>query len=95
MGSKCWFLLIFLQVENEFILLLEREMFIEQLKEIMEKAEDILNEDADGEKASVQNSPLRQMPVTADSGPQVRPSACFIQTCFRCTSYRVLKYGHT
>ncbi|XP_058640890.1 serine/threonine-protein kinase WNK2-like isoform X2 [Onychostoma macrolepis] len=57
-------------VENEFILLLEREMFIEQLKEIMDKAEDILNEDADGEKASVQTSPLHQMPVTADSGPQ-------------------------
>ncbi|XP_050973697.1 serine/threonine-protein kinase WNK2-like isoform X2 [Labeo rohita] len=57
-------------VENEFILLLEREMFIEQLKEIMDKAEDILNEDAEGEKASVQTSPLRQTPVTADSGPQ-------------------------
>ncbi|XP_052418816.1 serine/threonine-protein kinase WNK2 isoform X1 [Carassius gibelio] len=57
-------------VENEFILLLEREMFIEQLKEIMDKAEDILNEDAEGEKASVQTSLLRQTPVTADSGPQ-------------------------
>ncbi|XP_016398065.1 serine/threonine-protein kinase WNK2-like isoform X3 [Sinocyclocheilus rhinocerous] len=57
-------------VENEFILLLEREMFIEQLKEIMDKAEDILNEDAEGEKASVQTSPLCQTPVTADSGPQ-------------------------
>ncbi|XP_043089239.1 serine/threonine-protein kinase WNK2-like isoform X5 [Puntigrus tetrazona] len=57
-------------VENEFILLLEREMFIEQLKEIMDKAEDILNEDAEGEKASVQTSPLRQTPVTADSCPQ-------------------------
>ncbi|XP_073675914.1 serine/threonine-protein kinase WNK2-like [Garra rufa] len=57
-------------VENEFILLLEREMFIEQLKEIMDKAEDILNEDAEGEKASVQTSPLHQTPVTADSGPQ-------------------------
>lgn len=64
---------MFPQVENEFILLLEREMFIEQLKEIMDKAEDILNEDAEGEKASVQTSPLRQTPVTADSGPQVRP----------------------
>ncbi|XP_026126517.1 serine/threonine-protein kinase WNK2 isoform X5 [Carassius auratus] len=57
-------------VENEFILLLEREMFIEQLKEIMDKAEEILNEDAEGEKASVQTSLLRQTPVTADSGPQ-------------------------
>ncbi|XP_016085023.1 serine/threonine-protein kinase WNK2-like [Sinocyclocheilus grahami] len=84
-------------VENEFILLLEREIFIEQLKEIMDKAEDILNEDAEGEKASVQTSPLCQTPVTADFGPQVRPSAYLIQTCFRwkCTSYRVLEYGHT
>ncbi|XP_053359180.1 serine/threonine-protein kinase WNK2-like isoform X3 [Clarias gariepinus] len=39
-------------VENDFILLLEREMFIEQLKDIVEKAEDILNEDADGERGS-------------------------------------------
>ncbi len=82
MGSKCWFLLMFLQVENEFILLLEREMFIEQLKEIMDKAEDILNEDADSEKASVQTSPLRQTPITADSGPQVRPSACLKGTYY-------------
>ncbi|XDV48318.1 hypothetical protein PO909_017750 [Leuciscus waleckii] len=57
-------------VENEFILLLEREMFIEQLKDIMDKAEDILSEDAEGEKANVQTSPLRQTPVTADSGAQ-------------------------
>lgn len=62
---------MFLQVENEFILLLEREMFIEQLKDIMDKAEDILSEDAEGEKAKVQTSPLRQTPVTADSGAQV------------------------
>ncbi|XP_016106120.1 serine/threonine-protein kinase WNK2 [Sinocyclocheilus grahami] len=55
-------------VENEFILLLEREMFIEQLKEIMDKAEDILNEDAEGENVSVQTSPLHQTPVAADSG---------------------------
>ncbi|XP_077073772.1 serine/threonine-protein kinase WNK2 isoform X6 [Siphateles boraxobius] len=57
-------------VENEFILLLEREMFIEQLKDIMDKAEDLLSEDAEGEKANVQTSPLRQMPVTTDSGTQ-------------------------
>ncbi|XP_026126281.1 serine/threonine-protein kinase WNK1-like [Carassius auratus] len=57
-------------VDNEFILLLEREMFIEQLKEIMDKAENILNEDGEGEKVSVQNSLLRQMLVAADSSPQ-------------------------
>ncbi|XP_067251645.1 serine/threonine-protein kinase WNK2-like isoform X2 [Chanodichthys erythropterus] len=57
-------------VENEFILLLEREMFIEQLKDIMDKAEDILSEDAEGEKANAQTSPLCQTPVTADAGTQ-------------------------
>ncbi|XP_051949776.1 serine/threonine-protein kinase WNK2-like isoform X2 [Xyrauchen texanus] len=54
-------------VENEFILLLEREMFIEQLKDIMDKAEDILSEDAEGEKSSVQTSPLHQSPVAGAS----------------------------
>ncbi|XP_073672388.1 serine/threonine-protein kinase WNK2 isoform X2 [Paramisgurnus dabryanus] len=57
-------------VENEFILLVEREMFIEQLKDIMDKAEDILSEDAKGEKGSVQTSPLHHTPVTRESDPQ-------------------------
>ncbi|XP_051509229.1 serine/threonine-protein kinase WNK2-like [Myxocyprinus asiaticus] len=57
-------------VENEFILLLEREMFIEQLKDIMDKAEDILSEDAEGEKSSVQTSPLHQTPVAGASDSQ-------------------------
>ncbi|TSL97260.1 Serine/threonine-protein kinase WNK2 [Bagarius yarrelli] len=39
-------------VENDFILLLEKEMFIEQLKDIVEKAEDILSEYAEGESGS-------------------------------------------
>lgn len=62
----------FLKVENEFILLVEREMFIEQLKEIMDKAEDILSEDAEGEKSSVQTSHLHHTTATGDSDPQVR-----------------------
>lgn len=33
-------------------MLLEKEMFIEQLKDIVEKAEDILSEDAEGERGS-------------------------------------------
>ncbi|XP_028979822.2 serine/threonine-protein kinase WNK2 isoform X4 [Esox lucius] len=39
-------------VENDFILLLEKEMFIEQLKDIVDKAEDMLSEDAEGERGS-------------------------------------------
>ncbi|XP_071204796.1 serine/threonine-protein kinase WNK2-like isoform X9 [Salvelinus alpinus] len=39
-------------VENDFILLLEKEMFIEQLKDIVDKAEDMLSEDTEGERSS-------------------------------------------
>ncbi|XP_024148056.1 serine/threonine-protein kinase WNK2 isoform X4 [Oryzias melastigma] len=39
-------------VENDFILPLEKEVFIEQLKEIVEKAEDMLSEDTEGERTS-------------------------------------------
>ncbi|XP_061689368.1 serine/threonine-protein kinase WNK2 isoform X2 [Syngnathoides biaculeatus] len=39
-------------VENGFILLLEKETFIDQLKDIVDKAEDMLNDDAEGERVS-------------------------------------------
>ncbi|XP_056156779.1 serine/threonine-protein kinase WNK2 [Lampris incognitus] len=39
-------------VENGFILLIEKEVFIDQLKDIVDKAEDMLNEDMEGETAS-------------------------------------------
>ncbi|KAM7402151.1 hypothetical protein PAMP_017416 [Pampus punctatissimus] len=39
-------------VENGFILLLEKETFIDQLKDIVDKAEDMLNEDVEGERMS-------------------------------------------
>ncbi|XP_029358827.1 serine/threonine-protein kinase WNK2 [Echeneis naucrates] len=39
-------------VENGFILLLEKEIFIDQLKDIVDKAEDMLSEDIEGERAS-------------------------------------------
>ncbi|XP_041654267.1 serine/threonine-protein kinase WNK2 isoform X2 [Cheilinus undulatus] len=37
-------------VENDFILPLEKEVFIEQLKDIVDKAEDMLSEDTEGER---------------------------------------------
>uniref|UniRef100_A0A3Q3Q979 non-specific serine/threonine protein kinase n=1 Tax=Monopterus albus TaxID=43700 RepID=A0A3Q3Q979_MONAL len=40
-------------VENGFILLLEKEVFIDQLKDIVDKAEDMLHEDMEGEQASI------------------------------------------
>ncbi|XP_068996698.1 serine/threonine-protein kinase WNK2-like isoform X2 [Embiotoca jacksoni] len=39
-------------VENDFILPLEKEVFIEQLKDIVDKAEDMLSEDTEGERDS-------------------------------------------
>ncbi|XP_013888002.1 serine/threonine-protein kinase WNK2 isoform X3 [Austrofundulus limnaeus] len=39
-------------VENDFILPLEKEAFIEQLKDIVDKAEDMLSEDTEGERTS-------------------------------------------
>ncbi|XP_026187847.1 serine/threonine-protein kinase WNK2 isoform X6 [Mastacembelus armatus] len=41
-------------VENDFILPLEKEVFIEQLKDIVDKAEDMLSEDTEGERNSDQ-----------------------------------------
>ncbi|XP_037345846.2 serine/threonine-protein kinase WNK2 isoform X2 [Pungitius pungitius] len=38
--------------ENGFILPLEKEIFIDQLKDIVDKAEDMLSEDIEGERAS-------------------------------------------
>ncbi|XP_077596580.1 serine/threonine-protein kinase WNK2 isoform X2 [Stigmatopora nigra] len=43
-------------VENDFILHLEKEVFIEQLKDIVDKAEDLLSEDTEAEKNSDQAS---------------------------------------
>ncbi|XP_062826022.1 serine/threonine-protein kinase WNK2 isoform X9 [Anolis carolinensis] len=47
-------------VENEFILPTEKEVFIEQLKEIIDKAEDMLSEDTEGERSSDQGASPQQ-----------------------------------
>ena len=41
-----------LQVEHDFILQAERETFIEQRKDVMDKAEDMLSEDTDVDHGS-------------------------------------------
>lgn len=41
-----------LQVEHDFILQAERETFIEQMKDVMDKAEDMLSEDTDIDRGS-------------------------------------------
>ena len=47
-------------MENDFILLLEKEAFIEQLKDIVDKAEDMLSEDTEGERSSDQGGSPQQ-----------------------------------
>lgn len=37
--------LLYLQVQNEFILATERDSFVEQVREIIEKADEMLSED--------------------------------------------------
>ncbi|KAL6456637.1 hypothetical protein MHYP_G00351810 [Metynnis hypsauchen] len=57
-------------VENDFILLLEKEMFIDQLKDIVEKAEDILSEDTEGERGTDQPSWPNQSLITGTPGSE-------------------------
>uniref|UniRef100_W5N9P5 non-specific serine/threonine protein kinase n=1 Tax=Lepisosteus oculatus TaxID=7918 RepID=W5N9P5_LEPOC len=47
-------------VENDFILHAEKEIFIEQLKDIIDKAEDMLSEDTEGERSSDQGTSPQQ-----------------------------------
>ncbi|KAM6977825.1 serine/threonine-protein kinase WNK2 [Aplochiton taeniatus] len=47
-------------VENDFILPLEKEMFIEQLKDIVDKAEDMLSEEREGERGAEQGASPQQ-----------------------------------
>ncbi|XP_063797609.1 serine/threonine-protein kinase WNK2 [Pseudophryne corroboree] len=47
-------------VENEFILQTEREIFIEQMKDVIDKAEDMLSEETEGERSSDQGASPQQ-----------------------------------
>ncbi len=60
-----------LQVENGFILLLEKEIFIDQLKDIVDKAEDMLNEDTEGERASALSCSPQQGQICEGLGGEV------------------------
>ncbi|KAL1021510.1 hypothetical protein UPYG_G00014190 [Umbra pygmaea] len=57
-------------VENDFILLLEKEIFIEQLKDIVDKAEDMLSEDTEGERGSDHAGSPQQSHGTVVLGPE-------------------------
>ncbi|XP_046895204.1 serine/threonine-protein kinase WNK2-like isoform X3 [Hypomesus transpacificus] len=62
-------------VENDFILPLEKEMFIDQLKDIVDKAEDMLSEDTEGERGSDQGSSPQQSQGAGPLGAEVIKSA--------------------
>ncbi|XP_066452605.1 serine/threonine-protein kinase WNK2 isoform X2 [Eleutherodactylus coqui] len=47
-------------VENEFILQAEKEIFIEQMKDVIDKAEDMLSEDTEGGRSSDQGASPQQ-----------------------------------
>ncbi|XP_024125860.1 serine/threonine-protein kinase WNK2 isoform X4 [Oryzias melastigma] len=63
-------------VENGFILLLEKEIFIDQLKDIVDKAEDMLHEDSEGEKPTALScSPLQSQMSEGLAGENYQPGA--------------------
>lgn len=76
-----------LQVENDFILPLEKEVFIEQLKDIVDKAEDMLSEDTEGEKNSEQAGGPKQTEAPGTLGTEVRTKLCTVN------SYSIFSLG--
>lgn len=69
------------QVENDFILPLEKEVFIEQLKDIVDKAEDMLSEDTEGERNSEQAGGLKQTEAPGILGTEVRTKPFAVNSC--------------
>ncbi|XP_006876309.1 PREDICTED: serine/threonine-protein kinase WNK2 [Chrysochloris asiatica] len=62
-------------VEHDFILQSEKETFIEQMKDIMDKAEDMLSEDTDGDRGSdPSSSPPHHSAYSLDTGEESRHS---------------------
>ncbi|XP_076013080.1 serine/threonine-protein kinase WNK2 isoform X3 [Genypterus blacodes] len=63
-------------VENGFILYLEKEIFIDQLKDIVDKAEDMLHEDMEGESISNMScSPPQGQASEGIEGERQQPGA--------------------
>lgn len=70
-----------LQVENDFILPLEKEVFIEQLKDIVDKAEDMLSEDTEGEKNLEQAGGPKQTEAPGTLGTEVKTKLFIVNSC--------------
>lgn len=71
----------FPQVENDFILPLEKEVFIEQLKDIVDKAEDMLSEDTEGERNSDQGCSPKLCDGAGTLGTEVRKELLTVNSC--------------
>lgn len=68
-------------MENDFILPLEKEIFIEQLKDIVDKAEDMLSEDTEGERNSDQGGSPKQSEGADMLGTEVRTERLIVSSC--------------
>ncbi|XP_038128448.1 serine/threonine-protein kinase WNK2-like isoform X8 [Cyprinodon tularosa] len=66
-------------VENDFILPLEKEIFIEQLKDIVDKAEDMLSEDTEGERSSDQGQAEGAGPLGTEASEPTTPQLVYQQ----------------
>lgn len=65
-----------LQVEHDFILQAERETFIEQMKDVMDKAEDMLSEDTDVDRGSDPGVSPPHVSTCGLGAGEVSPRAC-------------------
>ncbi|XP_051874375.1 serine/threonine-protein kinase WNK2 isoform X2 [Pristis pectinata] len=61
-------------VENDFILEIEKEIFIEQMKDVMDKAEDMLTEEAEEERNSTQSAGFQQVAGKFETESQMSAS---------------------
>lgn len=68
-------------MENDFILSLEKEVFIEQLKDIVDKAEDMLSEDTEGERYSDQGGSPKHNEGAGTPGTEVRKEPLTVIIC--------------
>lgn len=68
-------------MENDFILPLEKEVFIEQLKDIVDKAMDMLSEDTEGERNSDQGGSPKQNEGAGTLGMEVRKDLLTVNSC--------------
>ncbi|KAM6980759.1 serine/threonine-protein kinase WNK2 [Aplochiton taeniatus] len=62
-------------VDNGFILLIEKEIFIDQLKDIVDKAEDMLSEDVEGDTATSLHGSPQEGHGSLGSGAESQPGA--------------------